>query len=121
MSYCEIKFTVSETCNSIEVILANDAKTFQSSREGNYVEHTIVNGKKSWKSMNNAIWYVPKHNRWALGSFDNIGKEASGILTSDGFGDYNPINVPWWWYAKNDEWKPASADDIIFQCVESNY
>ena len=78
--------------------------------------------------MENAIWYVPKHNSWAVGSLGDIGGEVHGIASTDGSGysnnSYNnPINVPSneWWYANNGWKKPNNTDDIIVQCDESKY
>ena len=116
-------FTLSGKESSIEVILNNDAKTFQWSREGIYDEHIIVNGRKSWRSTENAIWYVPQYNSWAVGSLDAIGGTIRGITSTDGSGNNDPHNVPsndWWYW--NNGWNRANGiDDIIIQLVESKY
>ena len=110
-------------CKSIEVILDNEDKSLQGEREGTYEEYQNVNGKRSWKSTANAIWYVPKFKSWAIGSLDGIGGDIRGIISSDETGDNNPYNVPYneWWYYNKGWNKPDYIDDIIIQCVESKY
>ena len=92
--------------------------------EGTYIENTIVNGKMSWKSTDNAIWYVPSYDSWTIGSLANIGATDDGrlIASADNTGSKNPECVPSdRWYYRNNGWESSDIDDIIVQCVESKY
>ncbi len=106
------------------VILKNDAQTNQGSREGIYEADQIVNGKRSWKSTANALWFVPMFNCWGIGVLDDIGGQNLGIRSSNGTGDNSPYDVPIsdWLYLNGSEYKrPTESDDIIIQYIPSKY
>ena len=102
--------------------MKNDAKIKQGTREGIYEAHQTVNGKQSWKSTDNAIWFVKEYNSWGIGDLNGIGGEIRGITSTVETGGYSPYNVPsnewqYWDY----EWKkPTGSDDIIIRCVQKS-
>jgi len=50
----------------------------QSSRQGIYKKSSrLVDGKPSWTSDSQAIWYVSEFNFWCIGALDAIGKSNS--------------------------------------------
>ena len=62
-------------CKNVKVILNNDVLQTQSSRQGIYEKSSdLVNGKTSWTSDSQAIWYVSDLDFWCIGALDAIGK-----------------------------------------------
>ena len=84
------------------VILKKDAKASQSAREGTFERSITVNGKRSWKSKDNAIWFNPKSNNWKVGLLKDIGNDIAGLSSSIGSGGNNPYDIPsfYWKYYK---------------------
>ena len=78
----------------MQVILRNKALETQDERAGIYTEYQMVNGKMSWKSGDNAIWFIPKLNSWGIGSKRHIGSDVWGIGSSDGTGYRCPYEIP---------------------------
>ena len=100
--------------------MANDALAEQSIRQGTYQLSEEINGKPSWKSATQAIWYYPDFKDWAIGSLSDIGTNFRGITSVD----YNvendcPQEVPKdkWKYWDGSEWQAASSNDVSFQCT----
>jgi len=97
-------------CQKIEVIMKNDAH-----ESGIYEKHQYINGKTSWISKTNAIWYVPNYNSWAIGNLKDIGSTtreiASRSNTANQKSPYDVSNDDWFYVAnglyeakKNQEW-----------------
>ena len=59
--------------------MKNDAYKNQDDRDGIYTKYKTVNGKTSWVSGENAIWYNPNLNSWGIGALDDLGSEIVGI------------------------------------------
>ena len=99
--------------------MANEALVHQSDRQGIYQLSQEINGKPSWKSGTQAIWYYPEYKDWAIGSLSDIGTSIRGI-TSIGDGEYDcPQQVPKdkWKYYEGSDWQKAGSNDISFQCT----
>ena len=78
--------------------MKNDVLDFQESRQGIYTAYHTINGKTSWKSDVNAIWYVQAFNDWAIGNIEDIGTTIREITSHGDHGDKGPFEVP------NDKW-----------------
>ena len=55
-------------CDKVFVRLTNGALKAQSSREGMYEKSELINGKTSWISDSQAIWYAPGPKVWCIGT-----------------------------------------------------
>ena len=60
--------------------MKNDALAKQIGRAGIYEEHDIVNGKRSWKKGNSAIWFSSEMIKWVIENLNDIGTRVCGIL-----------------------------------------
>ena len=99
--------------------MANEALAEQSSKQGTYQLSEEINGKPSWKSSTQAIWYYPEYKDWMIGPLSSIGTSLRGI-TSTGDGEYDcPLQVPKdkWKYWDGSEWQEAGSNDVNFQCT----
>ena len=136
---CELKLIVvfllfsfiESQCGSISVKLKNNAATLQGARQGTFQSSSPVNGRPSWTSESQAIWYLPSYKEWAIGNLYNIGEAIRGI-TSQGkeikqthgttWGNseaYDPQDVLSWQYWNGDEFvSPDEKNDIIVECIE---
>ena len=114
--YCFWKTLISEG-ECIEVILKNDALAKQREKEDIYEESENVNGRRSWKSTNHAIWFLSEQNKWVIGKMKNIGSDICGIASPSGAGDYGyPYDVPrhqWEYYIGFKQWKKPTNDAEI--------
>ena len=105
-------------CPSIIVSLANEALAEQSSTQGTYQLSEQINGKPSWKSSTNAIWYYPGNKGWLIGHVSEIGGSTAWICSIDTEYDC-PQLVPKdkWNYVDGLEWKKAGSNDVSLQCT----
>ena len=87
-----------ETSGSIEVILKGYALIQQARRKGIYKQYKECNGKMSWRSETDAIWFVPKSNSWGIGPIEKIGTTDWGIAAIENTGGDSPLDIP------NDQW-----------------
>ena len=99
------------------ITLKNDILASQSSLQGIYEWHKTINGKASWKSASNAVWYVPKSQSWGIGNLKKIGGETLRIVSDNYYGLESPYDVPpdKWLYREIWGWKDGNGD-IIIQC-----
>ena len=94
----------------------------QRNKQGIYELSETINGKSSWKSATQAIWYYPEHNIWAIGSLSDIGRIPNWGISSFGppYTKYDsPQKVPKdkWNYWDGKHFALASSTDIIIQCL----
>ena len=121
--YIYIFFYISDCqCQTIKVSLSNEVLSKQASRQGVYQKSATVNGKPSWESTTQAIWYEPYYRKWAIGELSNIGTALRGIASAgrEG-GEYAcPIEVPKnkWLYDYVD-WQEIKEGDVLFECQDS--
>ena len=106
-------------CAAIIVTLDNNALVAQGSREGIYHNSSIVNGKASWTSTSQAIWYVQEFAKWAIGPIESIGTKNRGI-SSDRVTFQYPFDLPSekWNYLYNNGWTSAEANEIKVDCLK---
>ena len=109
-------------CQNLQVILKNDILGKQGNLQGVYQINEIVNGKLSWKSASNAIWFYPGNNTWCIGSLNFIGSGYCGITTWVDEGDKTPDQVPnEKWKYSYDGWKSVQSGDIIINSVQGKF
>ena len=100
--------------------MANEALAKQSSQQGTYQLSEEINGKPSWKSETQAIWYQPKFKNWIIGKVSNRGTSIAGIVSVDKTEYDCPQQVPKdaWMYAVVDGTQhKASPNDVSIQCT----
>ena len=112
-----LQISISE-CSNLQVILKDDILSKQGSRQGVYEFNEIVNGRNSWKTSSQAIWYIPEFKDWAIGPLSGIGTKLRGI-TSVADLDTKVFNVPNnKWYYWDSEWKVIKSGDITINCFK---
>ena len=118
----ECNFDGGDCCGQCEIIfitLESNAKGAQASKEGIYYNSSIVNGKPSWTSISQAIWYDQQYNDWNIGSLDDIGSSTSGIYSDDG--NLCPFHLPSeMWKYSNNGWTSAGVGEINVACLNGN-
>ena len=89
-------------------------KEVQGDKEGIYHKSSLVNGKASWTSSTNAIWYHGEHKAWAIGSLykTNIGIHSFFDITFQ-----CPFDLPGdGWKYDNNGWRHAYTNEISVVC-----
>ena len=105
-------------CLNLQLILNDDVLSKQGNRQGIYQYNGIVNGKPSWKSEDQAIWFYPEYEDWAIGPLKDIGTGVSGISSvyDEDIGILDvPINK--WRYYDEGDWKDVKSGDLTFSCI----
>ena len=79
----------------------------------------MVNGKPSWTSISQAIWYDQDFENWKVGSLNNIGSSTAGIKSGDG--SLCPFHLPSeMWKYNNNGWTSAGVGEINVACLNGN-
>ena len=105
-------------CQKITVSFIKGPLTWHRRREGIYEISNFVNGKPSWITDSQAIWYVPKFKDWAIGYKSKIGTTRRGISSFGNQGNMDPDSVPndQWKYFKKNHWSKPYSNDINIRC-----
>ena len=74
-----------EQCSMVIVTLKNGALDSQRSMQGIYLISDQINGKPSWTSVSNAIWYSLSFG-WLIGPQYVIGEDLGFIYAADDYG-----------------------------------
>jgi hypothetical protein len=108
-------------CETITITLENNAQAAQGSREGIYHNSSMVNGKPSWTSTSQAIWYDQDYDNWKVGSLDDIGTSMVGMKSDSANGcPFDKGSEEWnYWY--NDVWTSAGPNEIKLDCLKGNF
>ena len=108
-------------CQTISVTLDNNALIAQGSREGIYHKSSMVDGKTSWTSASQSIWYDQGWSNWRIGPLADIGTSTSGIKSDDS--SECPFDLPSekWYYAYDNAWTSAEANEIKVDCLKGNF
>ena len=107
-------------CETITITLENNAQAAQGSMEGIYHNSSMVNGKPSWTSTSQAIWYHQSSNSWNIGFLDNIGTTLVGFYSNHG--SQCPFDLPSeiWFYWVDNSWTSAGVGEINVACLNGN-
>ena len=110
-------------CAAISVTLENNALVAQGYYEGIYHNSSMVNGRASWTSTSQAIWYDQEFSNWNIGYLDYIGTSMAGIYSD--YGNECPFNLPsekWKTIIIYDNgWTSAEANEIHVECLKGNF
>ena len=108
-------------CQFLQVTLFNEVLAEQSENQGEFELFATINGKPSWKSATQAIWYIQANKgkkRWLIGNLANIGTKNGGIVS------YSTEECPqliakkqWLYWDNKKNWKKASPNDMSVQCI----
>ena len=105
-------------CQTIKVSLKNDMLEHQSQRQGTYQRSSEINGRPSWISESQAIWYMPKWKKWAIGNLSHIGTRLRGISGSSDDKLELPFDIKSWEYWIGSSFKHEIInEDISVQCI----
>ena len=108
-----------QVCNTLRVGLAYGALASQGSRQGRYQLSGTINGKPSWESSTQAIWYIPQFQDWGIGSKYDKGGLYRGLATGTGGyqGEFYPNELPFnmWYYWTGSYWS-SQFNDIVIEC-----
>ena len=112
-----------QVCNTLRVGLAYGALASQGSRQGRYQLSGTINGKPSWESSTQAIWYIPQFQDWGIGSKYDKGGLYRGLATGTGGyqGEFYPNELPFnmWYYWTGSYWS-SQFNDIVIECEGNN-
>ena len=120
MNTAECNFDGGDCCGHCEMITVTleNALIVQASKEGIYHNSSMVNGKASWTSTSQAIWYSQAY--WFIGHLDNIGSIVAGIYCD--YGSECPFDLPSeMWYYYDNGWTRAEANEIKVDCLKGNF
>ena len=106
-------------CQSVEVVLRNEVLCKQGDLQGKYQLGEIVNGKQSWKTATQAIWFYPEYEDWAIGSLDEIGTNLRGISSAaeENKDLFDVANDDWMYW--DGDWKSINSGDIDIICKDN--
>ena len=110
---------IASQCVSLRVKLKNDALKSQEVIQGIFQPSKPVNGRPSWTSASQAIWYIPEFGQWGIGNLGNIGTKFRGIKSIDVDELVEPQNImDWQYYNVVTKWNiPDDKNDIIIECI----
>ena len=74
----------------VKLTLANDALAIQGSYAGYYKPSSVVNGKPSFKSGGNAIWFDDEYDDWNIGEVVDLGSDICSIPATKVVLKYTP-------------------------------
>ena len=102
----------------MRVRLKNNALNEHKEKEGTYqLLSSNVNGRPSWISISQAIWYIPQFRNWAVGPLKSIGTTNRGISSRFYNEADDPQNVKYWDYYKSGiGWVSTDVNDVIIEC-----
>ena len=107
-------------CPAVLVSLKNDVLTNYGEKEGIYTKSGKVNGKTSWNSTSQAIWFDSVSEDWVFSSLNKIGNSDYGVIASINQGILScPYNVPnFMWKYYTSYWKKVIENDVNIQCLQ---
>ena len=108
-------------CEAITITLENNAQAAQGSREGIYHNSSMVNGKPSWTSTFQAIWYDQDYDNWKVGSLDDIRTSTGGMKSDSANGCPFDMASEEWYYWYNGVRTNAGPNEIKLECLKGNF
>ena len=98
----------------VTVNLKNEVSVEKKEFAGDYQISETVNGKPSWKSGENAIWFLPAKNNWLIGFWNKLGEDDGELYASNEYGVLTD-NRNVWKYSDN-TWITPDSSDVIISC-----
>ena len=85
---CFKSIIIISVCSTATVSLKNEISVVKKEFAGNYRISDTVNGKPSWKSGENGIWYVgPGEDSWRIGYWCKLGGNDEEIYADNLYKD----------------------------------
>ena len=113
-------------CEAITVTLDYNTLLYQGHREGIYFNSSLVNGKPSWTSTSNAIWFVKGlasySSGWMIGLLSSIGQGSPGMYSESVH--LCPFDIPseqWYYYSAENVWELAGQNEIKLECLTGSH
>ena len=99
--------------------LANEALAYQWDKQGTYELSEAINGKPSWKSVTQAIWYNPWLKDWRIGELLSSGANYRGISSIANVEYDCPQQVikDHWEYYNGSDVPKSYSNDVCIQCT----
>ena len=106
-------------CKFLQVTLANEALAYQWDKQGTYQLSEAINGKPSWISGAQAIWYNPEFKDWMIGALPGNGTNFRGITCADNVEHECPQQVrkDHWEYYNGSDVPKSYSNDVSIQCT----
>ena len=108
-------------CETITITLENNTQAAQGHNQGIYHNSSMVNGKPSWTSISQAIWYNQQWNSWCVGNLDYIGLSIAGMKSDDGKQCPFDLQSEMWFYWDGNVWTSAGVGEITVACMNGNF
>ena len=115
----------------VTVSLKNEVSVHKIEFAGEYQISETVNGKPSWKSGENAIWYAPYGFRfWLIGYWKKLGENDGEFFALNEYGGLTDNRNVWKWHGNGSTWiTPSDSNDVIVsssggkesKCVHKNF
>ena len=97
------------SCQTLKITLKNEVLTYHGQYQGTYEMSASINGKPSWKSQSNVIWYSSSF--WRIGNDDGTGD----IITSGLLLGANESGKWIYWHEK--KFKDIDTNDFSIECI----
>ena len=99
----------------VTVSLKNEVSVHKKEFAGDYQISETVNGKPSWKSGENAIWFLL--DSWMIGYWNKLGEDDGEFHAWDDYGGLSDIHNIWKYTVDDGPWiTPSSSNDVIITC-----
>jgi len=105
-------------CQALMVTLNNNPLAVHGDLQGIFQLSLTINGRPSWTSTSNAIWYSPNDRTWAIGSLEDVGTSKCGISGIFDNEVDDPQNIIDWQYHRGYGWETPDVNDIIVECID---
>ena len=98
----------------VTVSLKNKVSLHKIEFAGDYQISETVNGRPSWKSGENAIWYEPVGNSWLIGYWKKLGEDAGEFFARNNYGGLTDNRNNWKYTIDGSPWiTPFDSNDVI--------
>ena len=87
-------------------------------RQGIYQISDPINGKQSWTSGSNAIWY--EQGDWVIGDLEDIGTNICAMSAIDAYGGLDDDNNVWQYYNPEIGWTYPGENNVRIDCTSKN-
>ena len=98
----------------VTVSLKNEVSVHKKEFAGDYQISETVNGKPSWKSGENAIWYLSVLNIWMIGYRNKLGENDGEFFAQNNYGGLTDSRNVWKYTIDDSTWiTPSDSNDVI--------
>ena len=98
----------------VTVSLKNEVSLHKIEFAGDYQISETVNGRPSWKSGENAIWYAPVGNNWVIGYWNKLGENDGEFFAPNNYEGLTDNRNVWRYGMDDSTWIiPSDSNDVI--------